>query len=131
MALPCGTTGERHGFEVALAVMQSFQSSGDEETEAQAFARALHDKWAVGREECQNGVLVLLSVRNRCGCSARAPCCPACLSGQWRLARAFVRACDARRQLYISTGAGASKLLTFDVLGVIIDDAKPFLKAGQ
>ncbi|KXZ41529.1 hypothetical protein GPECTOR_413g260 [Gonium pectorale] len=35
------------------------------------------------------------------------------------------------RQLYISTGAGATQLLTYDVLGDILEDVRPLLRKGS
>ncbi len=35
------------------------------------------------------------------------------------------------RQLYISTGAGAKHVLSFDVLGDIISDIRPILREGR
>lgn len=35
------------------------------EVAAQRFAKQLHAKWGVGRRECDNGVLLLVSINNR------------------------------------------------------------------
>ncbi|KAG1655863.1 hypothetical protein FOA52_012513 [Chlamydomonas sp. UWO 241] len=96
-AWPCGSAGQQ-GFQVAVAVMQSFESLTFESKAAAAerIASALHDSWGVGMAECNNGVLVLLSVDDR--------------------------------QLYISTGKGATSRLSDAVLGRIIDDARARLK---
>ncbi|KAG2491015.1 hypothetical protein HYH03_010687 [Edaphochlamys debaryana] len=73
--------------------------SGDASAYAEAFAKALHDRWGVGDPACNNGVLMLLSLEDR--------------------------------QLYISTGAGSVSRLSYGVLGNIIEDVKPVLRAGR
>lgn len=44
----------------------------DAPQQAQAFAKQLHDSWGVGRKACNDGVLLLLSVKDR---QARTPGC--------------------------------------------------------
>lgn len=39
--------------------------SQDPAAAAQAFAKSLHDAWGVGDAQCNNGVLLLLSVGDR------------------------------------------------------------------
>lgn len=53
--------------QVAVAVMRTMDvpSGQDAAAEAQLFAKALHDAWGVGLRECNNGVLLLLSVDDR------------------------------------------------------------------
>lgn len=86
--------------QVAVALMRAFNAQGDsDDVAAEKFAKALHKNWGVGRQACQNGVLLLLSLDNR--------------------------------QIFISTGDGTMEKLTFDQLGLIMDEAKPFLRNGK
>ena len=52
---------------MAVALMHSMQVEGtrDAAQEAGAFARQLHDSWAVGHAACNDGVLLLLAVVER------------------------------------------------------------------
>jgi uncharacterized membrane protein YgcG len=62
---PCGAGAA--GYQVAVALMHRLEVGGADTaaTAAAAFARALHDAWGVGSAECDNGVLLLLSSRDR------------------------------------------------------------------
>jgi uncharacterized protein len=53
--------------QVAVAVMKSFADVGGKEKAAIAasMAKSLHDSWGVGHKECNNGVLLLLSILDR------------------------------------------------------------------
>ena len=62
----CGTQG-LEGFQVAVAVMRGMEVPASETpaSQAEAFAKALHQRWGVGNKACNNGVLLLLSVHDR------------------------------------------------------------------
>eukprot|EP00191_Tetraselmis_sp_GSL018_P010159 CAMPEP_0177596786 /NCGR_PEP_ID=MMETSP0419_2-20121207/11325_1 /TAXON_ID=582737 /ORGANISM="Tetraselmis sp., Strain GSL018" /LENGTH=540 /DNA_ID=CAMNT_0019088835 /DNA_START=174 /DNA_END=1792 /DNA_ORIENTATION=- len=100
--LPCGSSAEA-GAQVAVAVVKSmdrsFRAGKSAGTAARLFAKGLHDSWGVGSAECNNGVVLFLSVEDR--------------------------------QVYISTGAGVRKRLPDDVVGEIIDQMKPDLRAKR
>lgn len=53
--------------QVAVAVFHKMSGAkhSDKAVEARDFARALHDRWGVGKAECQNGALLLLAVGDR------------------------------------------------------------------
>jgi len=62
----CGSAG-MVGYQVGVAVMQSFEPEWhrDAARTAETFAKALHDRWGVGRRECNNGVLLFISIDDR------------------------------------------------------------------
>jgi uncharacterized membrane protein YgcG len=62
----CGSGG-MEGYEVAVAVMKKMRVRAGEDpaTVAREFAKVLHSRWGVGNSECDNGVLVLLSIDDR------------------------------------------------------------------
>ena len=51
-------------FAVA-AVAKMDGGSGSKANRARAWAKGLHDKWGVGHKECQNGIVLFLSLRDR------------------------------------------------------------------
>lgn len=53
--------------QVAVALMQrmAMAPAQDPAEAAQSFAKALHDDWGVGDVQCNNGVLLLLSIDDR------------------------------------------------------------------
>lgn len=57
----------KDGPQVAVAVISSMRTffSKDKSKAAFGFAQSLHDKWGVGNAHCQNGVVLLLSVKDR------------------------------------------------------------------
>eukprot|EP00889_Picochlorum_renovo_P002123 jgi/Picre1/29153/NNA_004546.t1 len=62
----CGSKGVQ-GYQIAVAVMKKMkvEHSMDPQGAAREFAKQLHARWGVGMAECDNGVLVLLSVGDR------------------------------------------------------------------
>ena len=62
----CGSLGIE-GYEVAVAVMRKMKvDPGSQPAEvAKEFAKTLHARWGVGKSDCDNGVLVLLSTEDR------------------------------------------------------------------
>lgn len=56
-----------HGMQIAVAVMEKIkvEHGMDPQGAAREFAKQLHARWGVGMAECDNGVLVLLSVGDR------------------------------------------------------------------
>ena len=62
----CGSRGAE-GYQVAVAVMRKMKvDDGAQPAEvAKEFAKTLHARWGVGISECDNGVLLLLSVDDR------------------------------------------------------------------
>lgn len=40
-------------------------ATGNTEDDARVFAKAVHDNWGIGDRECNNGVLLLLSIEDR------------------------------------------------------------------
>ena len=62
-----GGAGGEGGFQVAVALMKRMRVPA-RQTEAEAaaaMAHALHDSWGVGSAACDDGVLLLLSTRDR------------------------------------------------------------------
>eukprot|EP00798_Chlamydomonas_sp_ICE-L_P020928 gene20928-27777_t len=61
----CG--GEEKGFEIGVVIMAGFASNhGELPAHAAArMARGIHDKWGVGSGTCNNGLLLLASLRER------------------------------------------------------------------
>lgn len=97
----CSVDPQRPGFQVGIAVMNEMEvpSEMTKEEVAKDFARHLHSKWGVGSAGCDDGVLLLLSVKDR--------------------------------QIYVSTGRTAKKLLTDGQIDIIIDEMKPILVDKQ
>eukprot|EP00873_Tetraselmis_striata_P016736 jgi/Tetstr1/437000/TSEL_002739.t1 len=64
----CGALGNV-GAQVAVAIVDAIRSDflpqHSREAKAAAFARQLHDSWAVGHAECNDGVLLFLSISDR------------------------------------------------------------------
>jgi len=63
---PCGSSSPE-GYHAAVAVMNKMKVEEGEQPAAVAkeFAKTLHARWGVGSSECDNGVLMLLSVDDR------------------------------------------------------------------
>lgn len=58
--------GTLRGYQVALAVLQTMQNDGRNlDRRAEVFAKELHDSWGVGDAECNNGVVLLVSLQDR------------------------------------------------------------------
>ncbi len=55
------------GYQIAVAVVDhmSRYNFGSSLSEAQRFARFLHDEWGVGYDNCQNGILMFVSLGDR------------------------------------------------------------------
>ena len=62
----CGSRGVE-GYQVAVAVMRKMKVDQDQQPAevAKTFAKTLHARWGVGLSECDNGVLLLLSVDDK------------------------------------------------------------------
>lgn len=62
----CASLGMQ-GYQVAVAVMKKMKIEGETTPKemAETFAKVLHARWGVGLAECDNGVLVLLSVDDK------------------------------------------------------------------
>uniref|UniRef100_A0A7S2ZJ90 RING-type domain-containing protein n=2 Tax=Rhodosorus marinus TaxID=101924 RepID=A0A7S2ZJ90_9RHOD len=61
---PCGSGYD--GYQVGVALMRSADvKSGDRDLEFGRLARAILDKWGVGSQACNNGVLFLVSFEDR------------------------------------------------------------------
>ena len=58
---PCGTASVE-GFQLAVGIARSIQGGAGS---AGAFARGLHDAWGVGHAECNDGLVLLLSIGDR------------------------------------------------------------------
>lgn len=54
-----------HFVQVAVALMRGMVFTGDAGVAAGKFARRLHDLWGVGDARCNNGVLLLVSIKDR------------------------------------------------------------------
>ena len=56
-----------HILQVAVALMErmAIAPGQDPAAAAQSFAKDLHDAWGVGDAQCNNGVLLLLSIGDR------------------------------------------------------------------
>eukprot|EP00906_Rhabdomonas_costata_P025500 RCo036456 len=60
----CGDTPQ--GYEVAVGLVRRMITGGEDIPEAtRRFARELHNRWGVGSAECDNGVMMFLSVDDR------------------------------------------------------------------
>eukprot|EP00906_Rhabdomonas_costata_P025498 RCo036454 len=60
----CGDTPQ--GYEVAVGLVRRMITGGEDIPEAtRRFARELHNRWGVGSTECDNGVVMFLSVDDR------------------------------------------------------------------
>lgn len=55
------------GVQVAVAIFYSMATNGisDKEKRAYQFAKDLHDRWGVGDVDCQNGVVIVVAVKDR------------------------------------------------------------------
>lgn len=66
--MECGSLG-KVGAQVAVAIIDvmssDFMRLRSKEARAAAFAKQLHDKWGVGHAECNNGVVLFLSIKDR------------------------------------------------------------------
>jgi len=58
---PCGAASVE-GFQLAVGIARSIQGGAGS---AGAFARGLHDAWGVGHAECNDGLVLLLSIGDR------------------------------------------------------------------
>lgn len=64
----CGTSHKgKRGYEVGIAVVKSMELEEDENAaeNAERFAKYLHDNWGIGKELCNDGGLIFLSVNDR------------------------------------------------------------------
>ncbi|KNC84978.1 hypothetical protein SARC_02833 [Sphaeroforma arctica JP610] len=98
---PCQLPKKEGGYQVALALMNSFETDATVpmETNAGRMARGLHDKWGVGHHNCHDGVLVMVSV--------------------------------SQRQVYISTGEAAGAILSSDRISWVTERMKGHMRAHE
>lgn len=63
--VPTDSCTDKQGYQVAVAIVRRLQPQSSIALAAKRFATGVHDSWGVGYSDCQNGVVIALSIRDR------------------------------------------------------------------